>query len=159
MDKPIIEKSFNEDLDIGKKLDEGGIHARIYLGVQGTDMEASKKALENTIFQRLRNEENISLLEVKMFDILKEEGEFFSGVSEIEFIADEFRWFAGIIMKYGPSAVEIIEPQKVTLDSPQMHSLVADIADFTHMYSQQIMEMLKNPERQALLQKILEAEN
>ncbi len=159
-DTPIHVEKFNEDVDIGAKVDEGGINARLYLGVQGTDEYAAKKALENTIFNRLAKEENMKILEVKLFDIMKDDdSDFFNGVAEIEIITDDYRWFANSIMRYGPSAIEIIEPNKVTLNIAQMHNIVADIADFAHMYSQQVIEMLKDPERRALYDRMLSDEN
>jgi hypothetical protein len=160
-DKPILTRKFNEELDVGGKLNEGGVLARLYISVQGNDLEAAKKAMENTIFEKMASEDNISLLEVKMFDIMKEKpkkkGEkLFSGVAEVELVADDYRWFVNAILKYGPSAVEIVEPSDVKLNSEQMHSIVADVADFVHMYSQQIIAMFKDPERRYLLEKMLE---
>ncbi|MBD3388903.1 MAG: hypothetical protein GF416_07535 [Candidatus Altiarchaeales archaeon] len=154
-DKPILVEKFNEKLDLDGKMREGGILAKVYLEVQGNDLEAAKKALENTIFNKLGAEENVNLLEVKMYDILKEEGDHFSGVSEIHLVADDFRHFITTILRYGPSAVEITEPEEVTLNTEQMHNIVADVSDFTHMFSQQIISMLKDPERRALLEKVM----
>lgn len=158
-DRPIRVEKFNDDIDIDQRVNEGGIHANIYLGVQGNDMEAANTALENTIYKRLLPEKNLKVLEVRLYDILKDDSsEFFSGVAEVEFIAEDYRWFVNTIMRYGPSAIEIKEPEKVVLDSSQMHSIVADIADFAHMYSQQVIEMLKDPERRALYEKMLKDE-
>lgn len=155
-DTPIESKTYNEELDVDMKLSEGGVLARIYLEVQGTDLEAAKIALENTINTKLLAEENISVLTVNMYDIIKEEkAKYFSGVSEIEFIADDFRWFVNTVLKYGPAAVEIIEPAEVKLSSDMMHSVVADIADYAHLYSQQIIKLLKDPERKALYEKMM----
>jgi len=152
-------REFNDGLDVGKRIDEGGVLAKIYLGVQGTDEEAAKEALESMVYNKLAAEKEIKLLQVKMYNILKEdESDFFSGVSEVELIADEYRFFLNMIMRYGPSAVEIIEPEKVTLNTAQMHSIVADLADYAHMYSQQLIEMLKDPERRALYERMLSGE-
>ena len=159
-DKPLYVTTLNEELDIGAMLSEGGIHAKIFLGVQGNDIEAAKLALENTIFNKLDKEENIKVLTVRMFDILKQDNaEFFSGVSEIELITEDFRWFVNIVLRYGPSAVEIIEPDEVKLGLAEMHSIIADSADFSHMYSQQIIDMFKDPERKALYDKMISEQN
>jgi len=155
-DKPVLTKKFNKDFDVEKALREGGVQAKIYLGVQGSDVNTAKKALENTVYERLKAEEHAVLLEVKMYDVLKEQGaKLFSGVAEVDLVADDFRWFLNLILRYGPSAVEIIEPGEVTLGSDQMHCLVADASDFAHVYSQQIMAMLKDPERRRIYEEIL----
>ncbi len=155
-DTPIDTKMYNEELDVGKIISEGGVLAKIYLEVQGNDLDAAKLALENTVQNRLAAEENISILKVSMYDILKDEkNEVFSGVAEIEFVADDFRWFLNTILRYGPAAVEIIEPSEVKLPMAMMHSISADVADFSHLYSQQIIKLLKEPERKALYEKML----
>jgi len=163
-DKPILTKKFNEELDVGRMIDEGGIQARLYIGVQGNDLEAAKSALENTVFNRMAQEESIYLLEVKMFDILKDKGKkkgekLFSGVAEVTLVAEDFRWFINTILRYGPSAFEIVDPPEVRLNSEQMHSLAADVSDFVHMYSQQIIAMFKDPERRHLYEKMLKGQD
>ena len=157
-DKPILERNFNKDLDVNLKLNEGGILGTIYLEIQGNDREAAKKALENTVYNRLVSEPNAHVLEVRMYDVKKEDGGYFSGVAEVKLIADDFRWFLSTIMRYGPSAVEITEPSEARLGMEDMHSIVADVSDFTHMYSQQIIAMFKDPERRALYERILKGE-
>lgn len=162
-DKPILTKKFNEDIDLGRKIDEGGVLATLYISVQGNDQETVKKALENQIFTKMETEEYISLLEVNMFDIIKEKhkkkGEkFFSGVAEVKLVADDYRGLINTILRNAPSAIEILEPTEVKLDSEQMHSIVADITDFVHMYSQQIIAMFTDPERAHLYNKMLKGE-
>ncbi|MFH0861719.1 MAG: hypothetical protein V1875_01700 [Candidatus Altiarchaeota archaeon] len=162
-DKPLYTRKFNENIDLGRKMGEGGILATLYMGVQGNDEEAAKSALENMLFKKLVKEENVSLLEVNVFDIIREKSKkkgekFFSGVAEVKLVADDFRWFVNIIMRYGPSAVEIVEPTEVKLNAEQMHSMVADVSDFVHMYSQQIIAMFKDPERAVLYDRMLKGE-
>jgi hypothetical protein len=161
-DKPILTKKFNEELDIDLAMREGGVRAKLYIGVQANDLETAKKALDNMVNTRLKAEQHAYLLEVKMYDILKEKRgakgkktEYFSGVSEVDLLADDYRWFLNIVLRYGPSAVEITEPTELKLTSEQMHSIVADVADFAHIYSQQIMDMLKDPERRYLHEQML----
>ncbi|MFH1055667.1 MAG: hypothetical protein V1744_06200 [Candidatus Altiarchaeota archaeon] len=155
VDKPVTKKKFNEGLDVSQKIREGGVLAKMYLGVQGNNKEAAKKALENTIHNKLEAEGNISLLEVKMYDIDKQGKGFFSGVAEVDFVADDFRWLISTVLRYGPSAFEILEPAEVRLNSEMMHSIAADVCDFSHMYSQQIIAMFKDPERRALYEKMI----
>ena len=162
-EKPLYTKKFNENIDLGRKMDEGGVLGTLYIGVQGNDEEAAKSALENTLFTKLAKEEYINLLEVSVFDIIKKKSKkkgekFFSGVAEVKLVADDFRWFVNIIMRYGPSAVEIVEPAEVKLNAEQMHSVVADVSDFVHMYSQQIIAMFKDPERAVLYDRMLKGE-
>jgi hypothetical protein len=155
-DKPILEKKFNEELDVDQKLREGGILARLYMEVQGNNREAAKKALETTIFEKLVNEPNFYATNVKMFDLVRGDGqEYYSGVVEVDAVTRDFRSFMNIIIKYGPSAIEILSPEEITLKSDEMHALVADVSDFVQAYFVNLFSMLKDEERVALYNKML----
>jgi len=155
-DKPILEKTFNEDLNVDEKLNEGGILSRLYLEVQGNDKEAAKKALENAVFEKMQFEEDFYLLEVRMFDLMKEEKqEYYSGVVEVRCLARDFRTFLKVIMRYGPTAIEILHPEELTLSSDEMHSIVADVSDFVQAYFANLFSMMKDEERVALYRKML----
>ena len=155
-EKPIIDKRFNENIDIDKRVKEGSILARIYIEVQGNDKEAAKKALESTIFGNLLEEKYIDLLRVRFFDIRKDKtGDFFSGIAEIKLLSRDFRWFVSIVMRYGPSAIEIIKPHNVNLSLDEMHSILADVSEISQSYASQIMALLKDDERRMLYQRII----
>lgn len=155
-DKPILEKDFNEDIDIENYVKDGAILARLFLEVQGNDKDAAKKALERTIFDSLGNEAHVTLLNVKFYEIRKdEEKEFYSGVVEVKLLVRDFRWFVSVVMRYGPSAIEIIEPQDVHMKMDEMQSLLADISEISQTYSSQIFALLKDGERKAIYEKML----
>ncbi len=152
----MIDRRFNEDIDLSKKLSGGSILARAYIEVQGNDQEAAEKALETTVFGNLLGEKYVDVLRVRFFDIREDEsGDYFSGVAEIKFLVRDFRWFISIVMRYGPSAVEIIEPHSVNLSLDEMHSILADVSEVSQSYASQIMSLLKDDERRRLYQKIL----
>lgn len=157
VDKPILEKKFNENLDIEKHLKEGAILARLFIEIQGNDKEAAEKALQRTIFDSLASERDASLLNVKLYEVkeLAKKEKVYSGVVEIKSLFSNFRWFVNIIFRYGPSAIEIISPESYTLKLAEMQSLVADVSSFSQSFSSQIMAMLKDEERRKLYQKTL----
>lgn len=155
-DKPVLEKTFNEDLDVEKKIREGGILSRLFMEVQGNDRKTAEEALNVLVFERLMNEPTIYVLWIKMYDLQKEEGQdYYSGVVEIKLLAEDFRWFVSMVMRYGPTAIEIMEPDEVHLSSDLMHSLVADVSEITQVYTSKILSMLRDEERVGLLNKML----
>ncbi len=155
-DTPILEKEFNQGLDVEGRIKSGGILARIFMEVQGTDEDAAKTALEKTIFENMNSERNVKLLEVKFYKINKdEEGEFYSGVVEVRLISDDFRWFVSLVMRYGPSAIDIIEPEEVHLNLDEMQSILADISEISQTYSSKIFSMMKDEERMELYKKMM----
>ncbi len=155
-DKPILEKVLNEDIDIEKYVRDGGIFARLFLEVQGNDGDAAKKALDRTIFDSLGNETPVTLLNVKFYEIQKDEEKgFYSGVVEVKLLLRDFRWFVNVVMRYGPSAIEIIEPQEVHMKMDEMQSLLADVSEISQTYSSQIFALLRDEERKAIYEKML----
>jgi len=159
-DKPLHEKKFNQDLDVEEKLGEGAILAKFFIEVQGNDKEVAKKALDKTIYDNLLQEARAYVLEVKMFDLEKYEGtekkkNYFSGVAEVRILVDDFPSFVNVIMRYGPSAVEILHPEEVKLNYEEMHTLVSDVSALAQVYASKIMTMLKDPERKVLYDEML----
>jgi hypothetical protein len=155
-EKPVLEKIFNEDLDVEKQVDEGCIHARLFIEVQGNDKETCEKALQRTIFESLANEDPVSLLNVKFYELVKnEEKGFYSGVVEIELLFRDFRWFINVVMRYGPSAMEILAPESVRLNLDEMQSILADVSELSQTFSSQIMALLKDEERKKIYEKML----
>jgi len=158
-EKPTYTQTFNEDLDIDQLLHEGGFLARWYLEVQSNDKKVAEEALKNMIFNNLMNEPEAQILEVSLYDLKKEssgeDSEYYSGVAEIKLITTDFRWFINLVMRYAPSAIEVIEPEEVKLSSDQIHAILADVSEISHAYSTQIMSMLKEDERRELYNRML----
>jgi hypothetical protein len=155
-DKPLLEKSFNEDADVDKLLSEGCLHARMFVEVQGNDKEACKVALERTIFDSLVEEESVTVLNVKFYELQKDsKDEFFSGVVEIDLLFRDFRWFINVTMRYGPSAIEIIEPHHVKLNLDEMQSILADVSELSQTFSSQILTLLRDDERKEIYRKVV----
>jgi hypothetical protein len=156
VDKPLLERSFNEDADVDSLLSEGCLHARMFLEVQGNDKEACKNALERTVFDSLVAEENVTVLNVKFYELQKDaKDEFFSGVVEIDLLFRDFRWFVNVTMRYGPSAIEIIEPHHVKINLDEMQSILADVSELSQTFSSQILTLLRDDERKKVYSKIV----
>jgi len=157
-DKPLHEQKYNEDVDVETMLEEGAVLAKIFIEVQGNDKKTAKQALDVTVKENLLKEVKAALLEVRMFDLEKygdKKKSIFSGVAEVKLLADDFPSFVSLVMRYGPSAIEIIKPQEVRLDYEQMHTLVSDASAMAQVYSMKIMTMLKDPERKLIYDTML----
>lgn len=155
-DKPILERAFNEDADIDRLMSEGCLHARMFMEVQGNDKEACQKALERTVFDSLVAEENVTVLNVKFYELQKDaKDEYFSGVVEIDLLLRDFRWFINVTMRYGPSAIEIIEPHHVKLNLDEMQSILADVSELSQTFSSQILALLKDEERKKIYSQVV----
>ena len=147
-DKPILEKEYNVGLDIDKLVGEGWMHVKVYIEVQGNNKEACQKALERTVFDSLAREDPVKMLYVKFYELTEDPKKgFYSGVVEAEMLLRDFRWFINVVMRYGPSAMEIIEPHSVKLGLDEMMAVLADVSELSQTMSNQILSMLKEDER------------
>jgi hypothetical protein len=155
-DKPILEKAFNEAADVDRLISEGCLHARMFMEVQGNDKEACQKALERTVFDSLVEEDRVTVLNVKFYELKQDDKEgFFSGVVEIDLLFRDFRWFVNVTMRYGPSAIELIEPHNVKLNLDEMQSILADVSELSQTFSSQILALLKDEERKKVYSQVV----
>ncbi len=158
-DTPLLEKTFNEGLNVNSRIKEGAILARIFIEVQANDKEAAENALQRTVFDSLAGEKEVKLIHVKMFEFRKdEETEIFSGIAEIKLLIRDLRWFVSVVMRYGPSAIEIIEPNSITLSMDEMHDLLIDISGMSQTLSSQLFALLRDDERKAIYNRMLSNE-
>ena len=80
-DKPILEKKFNEDVNVEEQVKDGAVLSTLYLEVQGNDKDTAKEALERTVFEKMLSEEYVTLLEARLFEIKKDDKDTENGVS------------------------------------------------------------------------------
>ncbi|RLI93099.1 MAG: hypothetical protein DRO90_01025 [Candidatus Altiarchaeales archaeon] len=156
MDKPILEKRFNDKIDVERRVREGSILTRLFIEVQGNNKEIAEKVLENTIFHMLANEDDVDLIYAKFYDIRKDKSQmFFSGVVEVKLLTRDFRTLVNIVMRYGPSAIELIEPYEIRMSMDEMQSLLADVSEIVQAYSSKLLALLKDEERMTVYQRII----
>jgi hypothetical protein len=59
----------------------------------------------------------------------------YSQVVEIEVMAENFEKMVMLVLTYGPSALEIIEPESVKLDMGDMQNILATLAMVVHRFA------------------------
>jgi len=59
----------------------------------------------------------------------------FSQVVDIEAVAENFDRLVYIVLNYGPSSIEILEPDKVEIDIGQAQGILATIATMIHRFA------------------------
>lgn len=67
----------------------------------------------------------------------------------------DFRWFVNVTMRYGPSAIEIIEPHSVKLNLDDMQSILADVSELSQTFSSQILTLLRDDERKKIYSRVV----
>ena len=131
-----------DKIDLKKKLKEGWIHCRMNIEVLAISHDAAKTSLEAHVAQM--EKENRTIFYKKQFhEIRKIENphpnikEGYSNLVTIELLAKDFDTLVYLTMNYGPSSIEILSPEKITLPAGEAQGILNSIADLIHKFAQQ----------------------
>lgn len=73
-------------------------------------------------------------------------GERFHGFLDVELSIKDFKSIVFLMFNYGPISVEVIRPQKVTLDAADLQEALVDLSEWISRYTTFIAEKLKREE-------------
>ncbi len=133
MDKKIEEK-------VKKRMKEGWIRASLIIEVMAISKEAAESALKKHV-ERMEKEKNM-LVYNKDFQEAKEvekplpnipKG--FSHIVDVEIVAENYDKLVYIVLNYGPSAIEILEPDNIKLDLGEAQGILNALAALIHRFA------------------------
>ena len=96
--------------------------------------ELIKKIVDN-----LKGEDKVKIIKEKISDTIEVKG-FWSNFAELEIEVEDIAALVDICFDYMPSSIEILEPDKVEMDTRYMSNFVNDLLARLHKYDM----MLKN---------------
>lgn len=123
-----------------EKVDQGWFKVWLMFEVLGIKEEASKSALESLV-NKLDKDDRVKLYRKQFGDVLKVEkpleniDEAFSLTCEVELISRKFDSLAQIVIEYGPSAIEIIEPTNFKMDAGEAQLVLNTISQTMHQFA------------------------
>ncbi len=126
---------------IQKKIKEGWIRSWMMIEVLAITEKAAKDAMEKHI-KKMKMEKKTIVYGRKNHSIEKIKNprpdipEAYSYVVELEVITETFEQLVVIAMTYGPSAVEILEPQKIEISIGEAQSIINSVAEMIHKFVQ-----------------------
>lgn len=120
--------------DISDKIENGWIHIRNTLEVQGNDTEIVKKSLENMV-SRLEKEEGVILLNKKFDEMREIEKKWYSDNAEIELLVKGVDRLIYIVVTYPPTTLEIIQPMEIKAKAFELQSALLDAATLINTFS------------------------
>jgi hypothetical protein len=133
MDKKTEEK-------VKKKLKEGWIKAWMMIEVLAVTEDAARSSLERHV-TNMEKEEKAIVYKKDFKEIRKVEKPArnietaYSNVVEIELITDGLDKLVYIVMNYAPTAIEILEPEKLSINAGEMQGILTSIADIIHKFA------------------------
>ncbi len=102
--------------------------------------ETIKAALESLV-ARLESDHKVKVYEKEFLEPAKVENplkgikEAWSQVANVKFVAKSFKDLVQLIIEYGPSAIEIMEPSKSQLPMNDAQDILNNIAGMMHRYA------------------------
>jgi len=133
---PESQKS-NEKAD--KKVKEGWIKSWMMVEVLAVTEEAAKGALERHV-QKMGMERNVIVSKKDFKKLEKVEKPFpniktaYSGVVELEVLTHDYDKLVYLVLNYAPSAIEILEPKKFTMDAGEAQGILNSLAELMHRF-------------------------
>lgn len=126
--------------EVDEKVESGWLKVWLMFEVLGITNEASKKALESLI-DKLDKDNRVKLYKKQFGDILRIEkplegvDEAFSLTCEVELISKKLDSLTQIVIEYGPSAIEIMEPSNFKIDSGEAQAILNTISQTIHQFA------------------------
>ena len=122
-----------------KKVKEGWIKSWMMIEALAVSEDAVKSALEKHV-KKMALEKNVmvSRRDFKKIERIEKPlpniEEAYSGVVELEVLAQNYDNLVTIVMNYAPSAVEILEPKKISIDAGEAQGILNSLSDLIHRF-------------------------
>tara|TARA_Y100000310_G_C20609438_1_gene777238 strand:+ start:1033 stop:1425 length:393 start_codon:yes stop_codon:yes gene_type:complete len=108
------------------------IQARVIIEIMGSPKEHVEKAME-TVVDKFKKEDNVKVIKEDISKIA-EVKQFWSTFVEFEIEIENIARLFDICFDYMPSSIEILEPEKVDLESEYTTDLLNDLLAKLHRY-------------------------
>lgn len=133
-----------ENINEPEFISKGWIKVWMLFEVQAISPEAAKGALAEHISKLKKEpavkiiEENItSADEIEAIEQLKRHGinKTFSQLAELVILVKSFEALTNATITYAPTAIEILAPEKITLDMRSMQNALSTVSDMMHKFA------------------------
>jgi hypothetical protein len=127
------------DDNVQKKLKEGWIKSWMMIEALGITDAAVKSALENHI-RKLGLEKNVIIAKKDFKNVEKVKKPFeniktaYSGVVELEVLTKDYDKLVFIVLNYAPSAIEVLEPKRISMDAGEAQGILNSLAELIHRF-------------------------
>lgn len=124
-----------------EKIAQGQIQALLSFEVLAVSEQAAKDSLA-ALIEKLDKDERVKIYKKDFSGMERVEKPLknievgFSQVCEVEMVCKHFEDLIGVIIEYGPSACEILKPEKLTLGMGEAQNILNSISDMMHRFAQ-----------------------
>lgn len=123
-----------------EKVKEGWIRAWMIFEVLAVNEETTKSSLE-TLMNKLDRDARVKMYNKSFGEIKRVEKPMpnielgYSLTCEVELISKKFDNLAQIVTEYGPSAIELLEPSKISIDVGEAQAILNSISKVMHDFA------------------------
>ncbi len=128
----------------------GAVLAIMHFDAHGRSADFAKNFLVDFL-SRLSKESGVLYCKGEVESELERDG-VFSTCSEVKILVERLSVLFDVAMRYGPIAVEIIEPTEFKLDVQETQDLILDASRMSMDYSKYILDRAIKPEEAQFLQ-------
>ncbi len=151
----LIIKGSQEKADAARR--DGWIEVTFFIESHGNDQETVAKALKNTLLKDLKNESGVVVREMKFHPVV-EQAKLYAGFVECNILARDPQVFMYLTLRYGPSAVEVLHPDTITVTASELQNMAADASGAVQALISQILEKMAPEEKDKAFRKGLDLE-
>ncbi len=133
-----------EDIEkeVKKKLKDGWIKSLMYFEVLALDEAFAKEALEEHI-KKIEKINNVLVYKKEFGEIKKVESPAYKGkiaystIVSVELLTASYEALFFVTINFGPSSIEILEPQTIKLDLWQAQGVLNSVSEMMHKFAAQ----------------------
>ncbi len=141
---------------INKTVEEGGILALLYFDVHAKDKEKLVNLAKGFVKEIIHKPGVVMALgEIEEPLPPEEEGKNWSTYVTVKVLTRDFKSLFALCMAHSPFNVEILKPQHLKLDLPQLHDILATASAITAEYKKYIVTKLASPQELAQIEQSL----
>jgi hypothetical protein len=126
--------------EINEKIKEGWLKAWMMFEVLAINEKVTKESLES-LMNKLEKDSRIKMYKKEFGEIKKVEKPLpniesgYSLTCEIELISKKFDDLVQIVIGYGPSAIELLEPSKLNINAGEAQAILTSISQLIHNFA------------------------
>lgn len=127
-------------IDPDKKVKDGWIRSSMMIEVLAVTKDAAKNALEKHV-QRMEKIRTSHIYKKDFKDFIAVDKPFpnvekaYSYIVELELVTKNFESLLYMVLNFGPSSVEILDPSTIKMDIGEAQSILVSIAEMIHKFA------------------------
>jgi hypothetical protein len=119
-----------------------------YIEAQGNSRRLVENSLK-TMAKKLRGEENITVKKESFGEVIREGG-VYSSTLEVELEFRDFLTYVMAAIQYGPSAIEVLEPEKIRLSAKELLEVLGEVIRVSRSVYEKFKVYFKFPQDEEL---------